>query len=170
MSKARPLPNPMQHQHLGRYRPYSLPKEIPKLRYVEIDDFDNPSCTPPSAFDKASFTTRIGEQSKAVTSVRKCGDPRRSPVAGPSHLGAISVSSSDSAASPGPLSGFKMSQSSTSADDSASLQLRRLQTGQGLTFEQWMSVCVRCPKCDNFYLQGKVFEKHVKKCLGMFDI
>lgn len=157
---------------MRRYRPYSLPKTIPTLKYIEIDDFNNPSCTPPSANDIASFTTRIGDQSKAITSVRKRhgGDARESPVAGPSqHLGAISVtlSESDSVASAGtPSSGFKMSCSSTSADDNASLQLRRLQAGQGLTFEQLMDVCARCPKCDNYYLQGKIFEKHEKMCLG----
>jgi hypothetical protein len=144
---------------------------IPKLRYVEIDDFDNPSCTLPSANDIASFTTRIGEQSKAVTSVRKhasrdaagdaCGSPQA--VAGPFCLGAISVSSSDSAASATPSS-------SISVDDSASLSLRRLQTGQGLTFEQWMGVCAQCPECGDYYLRGKFCKEHEKKCLGLLDI
>ena len=168
----------MMNQHLpvGRYRPYSLPKdsEIPKLRYVEIDDFDNPSCTTPSAIDKASFTTRFGEKSKAITSVRKRGNARAGlPVAGPSHMGAISISSSDSVTSvkdPGSSSGFKRLRSSTGAGGGACLQLQRLQNGQGLTFEQWMGVCMRCSKCDYYFLQGEFFEKHEKKCLSLLDL
>ena len=171
MYKARPLVVPVQYQ--PRYRPYSLPKVIPKLRYVEIDDFNNPSCTPPSTNDIASFTTRLGEQSKAITSVRKRGPrrsgdaPRRSksPVAGPSRLPvrAISVSSSDSAIA---NAGAPSSGSSGNPDVDSDLQLRRLQTGQGLTFKQWMGICMRCPECDYYFLQGKVFEKHVKNCFG----
>ena len=161
----------MQYPGQHRYRPYSLPKAIPKLKYVEIDDFDNPSCTPPSANDIASFTTRIGEKSKAITSVRKraSGDACRSPqaVAGPSRLGAISVSSSDSVASAGTPSS---SISGRGADDSAALSLRRLQTGQGLTFEQWMGVCAQCAECGDYFLQGELFKKHEKNCLGLLDI
>jgi hypothetical protein len=169
----------MQYQH--RYRPYSLPKAIPKLRYVEIDDFDNPSCTPPSANDIASFTTRLGEKSKAITSVRKRASHSHggeaSPVAGSSRLEAISVSSSDSFASARAPSSSGPSCSSSSirvsgVDASACLQLhwQRLQTGQGLTFEEWMSVCTRCAECDKYYLPGKFFEEHEKTCFGLLDL
>ena len=122
------------------------------MQNVEIDDFHNPSC-----------------KQKIF---RKRGDARGSPasVAGPSHLGAISISSDSvatgSVGDPGPSSssGFETLRSSTSA--SACLQC--LQTGQGLTSEQWMGVCARCPKCDKYYLRGKFFEKH--ECVGLLDI
>lgn len=55
--------------HAARYHPYLLPKVTPKLKYVKINNFDNPSCMLPSAVDIASFTTRMGEHSKAITSV-----------------------------------------------------------------------------------------------------
>jgi len=138
-----------------------IAKEMPKLRYVEIDDFNNPLCTPPSADDVMSFTSKIGEQSKAITSIRKdtCG----SPVAGPSRLRAISISS-DSTTSAGGAS------ISDDDDDDAFLQLRHLQTGQGLDSEQWLSISAQCPECEHYYLQGKFFKKHVKMCLGILDI
>ena len=117
---------------MGWYHPYSLPKdsEIPKLRYVEIDNFNNSSCTTPSAIDKASFTTRFGEKSKAITSVRKLGMlvpgylwqvlPIWELLASPCRTDSDSVTSVRDS---GPSSGFKRLHSSTSAGGGACLQL-----------------------------------------------
>jgi hypothetical protein len=55
-------------------------------------------------------------------------------------------------------------------DDDAFLQLPRLQTGQGLDSEQWLSISAQCPECEHYYLQGKFFKKHVKMCLGILDM
>ena len=85
------------------------------------------------------------------------------PVAGPSRLRAIGISS-DSTASTG--SAFI----NEDDDDNAFLQLRRLQAGQGLDSEQRLSVSAQCPECERYYLQGKFFKMHVKMCLGILDI
>ena len=110
------------------------------------------------------LTTRrakIGEQSKAITSIQKdtCG----SPVASPSRLRANSISS-DSITSAGGAS------INDDDDDNAFLQLLRLQTGQGLDSEQWLSVSAQCPECEHYYRQGKFFKKHMEMCLGILDM
>ncbi|KJA22512.1 hypothetical protein HYPSUDRAFT_66982 [Hypholoma sublateritium FD-334 SS-4] len=158
-----------------RYQPYHnerLPKASVPLKYVEIDDFDNPSCTLPTMLDRQSFPASSGPRgaSTAITRITKRKatgnniknedeDPSElalgvhdesHPVAGPSrlrHERAISISSTES-----------------STDHVAERNISQLTAGRGLSATQLFGMTSQCEKCKMFFLESAI-EAHKVTCV-----
>ncbi|KJA15068.1 hypothetical protein HYPSUDRAFT_59027 [Hypholoma sublateritium FD-334 SS-4] len=157
-----------------------LPKPT-KRRYIEIDEFDNPSSNAPSMTESKSFPTMSSSTSisRALTHVTKKKKPeipststggssdrdtwysmRRfesPPVAGPSTRQlspAISLSSNGD-----------IVPAAASDHDAASNLFDRLLDGRGLTPGQYTNLVKMCTNCAFFFVHHKL-EAHTTKCIA----
>lgn len=176
------------HAAVRKFKP-RVDKPLPKpgkRRYIEIDEFDNPSCNTPSmseskAFPRMSSSTSISQalthiikKKKTIPSTSTGGSSdqdtwystpiRRfesSSAAGPSTRQlspAISLSSDDDIA--------PAATSDHNADhDAASNQFERLLDGHGLTPGQYTNLVKMCRNCAFFFVHHKL-EAHTVECIA----